>query len=277
MNLRERRYSRISATIVSFVCCLRGIPFLVAAMPRTPLRVLCMVAFDTIHVLRTSKPLPRERLLVLAAFLDFAACSNAVLDDKRYCENEKDAALKLLLNAGLGPLISRYISQLRGLENQRPSVVGDQCRFEEVRRYRESIARFSLEIISQIASKSVSNGQVDLPYHSDDGLEILFRIVMHCQIIDDILDYAQDASAGLPSFVTATSSLSEAFELTAKATRQYGFAGDLSKSKALFPLRMALHCVSTLTKLVIHIRFWNIAAGGTKAVDVMEQSSRPVV
>lgn len=277
MNLKERRCSRMSALLVSFGCCVRGLPFLVATMPRTPLRVLCMVAFDNLYMLRDSKPLPRERLLVLAAFLDFAASANAVLDCKKYCENEKEAALKLLLNAGLGPLIRSYISQLRVLENQRPSVAGDQCRFEEVRRYRESVARASLEIISQIASKSVCNGKLDLPCHSDDGLEILFRIVMQCQIIDDILDYVQDASAELPSFVTATSSLTEAFELTTEAARKYGLVGDLSESNALFPLRMALQSVSTLTKLVILIRFWNIAAVSTKATDALERSSRPVV
>ena len=43
-------------------CLLRGLPLFFCAAPKTPLRVLCIIALDTVHVLRTAQPLPRKRM-----------------------------------------------------------------------------------------------------------------------------------------------------------------------------------------------------------------------
>lgn len=273
MTMQERRLHRMSAICVSFKCFLRGLPLLVASAPRTPLRVLCMMAFDTIYMLRGSKPLSENRLSVLAAFLDFAACANAALDGKSYCEKEYHGIQEVLLDAGLGPLVARYVTQLRRLERQRPSVGGGLRRFEEVRMYREAVARLSLETISEIVLCSDCSDQSALLYHCDDEMEILFRIVMQCQIIDDVVDYAQDALVKLPGFLTATASLSQAISETAKAARIYGSSGDLPESDAIFPLRMALFGVSVLSKLVIRIRYWHHQIVGHRNLQKCERES----
>ena len=262
MILHERRqtmrleqcHGRISAVLVSVTCFLRGLPFFFSTTPGTPLRVLCMIAFDTLHVLRNSKPLPHHRLRVLAALLDFGACANAALDNKRYCTKEFDATWQRLQDAGLNALVDEYVSRLRNLERQRPSPGGDHRQFEEIRTYREAVARLSLGIIAATAlgDEYFENGSQ--PTHGDDELETLFRIVMQCQIIDDVRDYAKDASAGLPSFLTASASLPQAIELTAQAARNYATGCDSPQSGEMFPLRMALFGVSALAKLIIRIR-----------------------
>ena len=53
--------------------------------------------------------------------------------------------------------------------------------------------------------------------HCDGDFNILFRIAMQCQIIDDVLDYSSDRSAGLTSFLTASASLPDAIERTHQA------------------------------------------------------------
>jgi len=92
--------------------------------------------------------------------------------------------------------------------------------------------------------------------YCDADLNILFRIVMQCQIIDDVLDYSKDISAGLPSFLTAYKSLPQAFELTRLAVHGYANNRDLPRTGDLFPLRSALFLVSTCAKLVIVLGRW---------------------
>jgi hypothetical protein len=252
----KRRHGRISACLASVRCFLRGLPLFFSAAPKTPLRVLCIMAFDSVHVLRSSKPLPRHRLRVLAALLDFGACANAALDHKAFCTTDCQRARLHLQEAGLDPMVDDYVRQLRELEQRRPAPGGGPRQFEEVRSYREAVARLSLGIVAETAfgDEGVETGIVAT--HRDEALEILFRIVMQCQIIDDILDYAKDASAGLPSFLTAAASLPQAIELTAQTAGDYATRSDLAKSGELFPLRIALFAVSALTKVVIRLRFW---------------------
>jgi hypothetical protein len=252
----NRRPGKISAILVSVSCFLRGLPFFVSTTPKTPLRVLCLIAFDTLHVLRNSKPLPRHRLRVLAALLDVGACANAVLDSKVYCLKEYQATRRRLQNAGIGPSVDEYLRHLRKLERRRPALGGDHQHFDEVRSYREAVARLSLGIVATTAlgAECLEGGIRET--HCDDDLETLFRIVMQCQIIDDVLDYAKDASAGLPTFLTASASLPQAIELTAQTARNYAAGRDLPPSGDILPLRFALFVVSAFAKLVIRARHW---------------------
>ena len=75
---------------------------------------------------------------------------------------------------------------------------------------------------------------------------------MQCQIIDDVLDYTEDVSAGLPSFLTATASLPQAIESTGRASRNYA-ASRQSSGNAIFPLRMALFALTAATTLVVRV------------------------
>jgi hypothetical protein len=228
--------SSVWASLVSLACLLRGLPLFWRAAPRTPLRVLGIVALDTLHVLRYSRPLSRRRISELAMFLDLEGCANAAWDRKPRCEEEFEAIRQRLQHAGLGSCLDAYLAQLRELEGHRPSIGGDRRRFEEVRAYREGVARLSLSTAAAIALGPGDHRDVDT----------LFRTLMQCQIIDDVLDYEEDLAAGLPSFLTASASLPLGFELTAASVRGYAVGAN-----GLFPLRVGLNVMTLLTTIVV--------------------------
>jgi hypothetical protein len=217
------------------------------------LRVLCIIALDTLHVLRHSQPLPRKRISELATFLDFQACTNAAWDRKDLCDAEYQAIRQRLEKAGLGLRIEEYLSRLRELERRRPSIGGDYRRFNEVRAYREAVARLSLVIVTAIALNGECLEEEIRATHFDSDVKTLFRIVMQCQIIDDVLDYTEDVSAGLPSFLTASASLRQAMELTARAARSYAGSPEGPSADDVFPVRMALRVVTAVTRLVVRV------------------------
>lgn len=231
--------------VVSAWCLVRRLPLFFRATPRTPLRVLGIVAFDTLHVLRTSRPLSRQKVEELAAFLDFEGCANAEWDNKDLCETECRAIRQRLEDAGLGACIEKYRQTLRSLEGTRPSPGGDHHRFEEVRRYREHVAHLSLSTAAGIALLP--------PNGDDDDVETLCRILMQCQIIDDVLDYSEDAAAGLPSFLTASESRADAVVWTGQAATSYAILSASQKRSTLFPFRVALWVFTLAAKGVTHI------------------------
>jgi len=101
--------SGISAVFSTMICVLRRLPMFLAARPKTPLRVLCVMAFDTLHVLRMSERMPRHRAKTLAALLDFGACTNADLDGKKFSEDDYQSAMRQLEAAGVGATVDEYV------------------------------------------------------------------------------------------------------------------------------------------------------------------------
>ncbi len=239
--------------LVSITCLLRGLPLFCGATPATPLRVLCIVALDTIHVLRYSQPLSRLRRQELGAFLDFQACTNALWDRKHLCAAEYLALRHRLEEAGLGIWITEYLNRLRELEARRPPVGGDSQRFDDVRSYREAVARLSLATIVAIALNAECLEDAIQATCCESDVAALFRMAMQCQIIDDVVDYEEDRSAGLPSFLTASASLPQAIALTADAARAYGPGPGRSAGDGVFPLQAALYLLTTLTTLVVAV------------------------
>jgi hypothetical protein len=229
------------------------VPLFLCAEPRTPLRVLGIVALDTLHVLRTWRPLPRKRIRQLATFLDFQGCTNAAWDRKDLCDAEFQAIRQRLERAGLGLCVQAYLGRLRELESRRPPIAGDRRRFDEVRSYREGVARLSIATAAAIALNAVCPEEEIRTAERDTDVDTLFRILMQCQIIDDVMDYREDLTAGLPSFLTASRSLPQAIELTAQAARDYAAAGRRASGNAVFPLRVALSIFTAVTKLVIRV------------------------
>lgn len=230
---------------MSAACFLRGVPHFFRAVPRTPLRALGIVAFDTLHVIRYRRWLPRERVRRLAMFFDFAGLANAACDGKDLSEADYRALHEQLRAAGLSRTIEAYLARLHAAEAGRPTVGGDRGRFEDVRAYREAVARLSLLTATAIAL-TPSSSEDEIPVDAD--LDTLLRILMQCQIIDDVLDYRADLAAGLPSFLTACMSLPQAIALTTGATRHYAAppAGGV-----VIPLRVVLRIVTLLTRLVV--------------------------
>ncbi len=90
------------------------------------------------------------------------------------------------------------------LESSRPLPGGDHWQFQDVGLYREAVVRLSLGMVAATASGNRCLDEGIRATYCDADLKILFRIVMQCQIIDDVLDYSKDLSAGLPSFLTAS-------------------------------------------------------------------------
>jgi hypothetical protein len=236
--------------LVSVTCLLRNLPLFFAPAPGTPLRVLCIVALDTIHVFRHSQPLPRQRREQLATVLDFQAGTNAAWDHKPLCAAEYQAQRQRLEQVGLGSWITEYLDRLGELESRRPSVGGDARRFGDVRAYRESVVRLSLATIAAIALNAESLDEGIRATHSDSDVAALFRMAMQCQIIDDVLDYRKDLSAGLPSFLTAAS-LPQSVALTAGAARCYRVSPEHPSGRNVFPLRIALRILAAFAILAI--------------------------
>jgi hypothetical protein len=257
--------SRISSTLSSVRSVRRCLPLFVSARPRTPLRVLCVMAFDAVHQLRYSKPLPVATHRVLAALLDFGACTNAIFDEKAYCRKELELTRQILDEAGLHSMVEEVLRRLSDLEGRRPSPfgpagpAGDVRQFHEARSYREAVVRLWLGTVAATAAGSRSLEEGILATYADDVLELLFRIVMQCQIIDDVLDYSRDASAGLPSFLTASASLPDGIERTHQAACEYAHHRDLPRSDNVLPLRAALGIASICAKLMIRLGSWRCA------------------
>ena len=250
-NDARARPGPLRGTVVAITCLVRALPLFFRAAPATPLRVLCIVALDTIHVLRRAQPLCRQRRSELAMFLDFEACTNAAWDRKPVCAATHRALRLRLEQAGQGSWVMEYLRRLCELESQRPSIGGDLRRFDEVRAYREAVARLSLAAIAAPALNARSVEEGIRATYDDGDVAALFRMAMQCQIIDDILDYTKDLAAGLPSFLTASASLPQAIALTADAARSYGANPRGSAERGVFPLEAALRLLTALTKLVV--------------------------
>jgi hypothetical protein len=243
----------IRASFVSLACFLGGLPLFFCATPKTPLRVLCIIALDTVHVLRTGRPLRRSRCKQLAVFLDFQACTNAVWDGKDLCAQEYRALRQRLESAGLGMWITEYLNRLHQLETRRPSIGGDLQRFNDVRSYREAVARLSLATVTAIALNAECLDDGIRATYCDSDVAALFRMAMQCQIMDDVIDYREDLSAGLPSFLTASRSLPQAIALTADAVRFYEAGRRPSAAGGVFPFEAALHVITLVTKIVVGV------------------------
>jgi hypothetical protein len=257
---RLPRHGRVRASLTAIHCLLRGLPLLFCGAPATPLRVLCIMALDTLHVLRDSQPMPRKKISELAVFLDFQACTNAAWDHKNLCEADYRALRRRLEKAGLTFWIEAYLGRLDELERRRPPIGGDRRRFDDVRAYREAVVRISLAAVAAIALDAGCLDEALRATRCNSDLETLFRIAMQCQIIDDVMDYTEDRSAGLPSFLTASASLPLAMAWTADAVRSYS-AHDERSAGAVYPLRIALHAVTAVTRLVLACR----PAGGVRS------------
>jgi len=217
------------------------------------------MAFDALHQLRYSKPLPVATHRVLAALLDFGACTNAIFDEKAYRRKELELSRQILDDAGLHSVVDDVLRRLSDLEGRRPSPFGDDRQFHEARSYREAVVRLWLGTVAATATGSRCLEEGILATYADDVLELLFRIVMQCQIIDDVLDYSQDAAAGLPSFLTASASLPDAIERTHQAACDYAHHRDLPLSEDVLPFRAALGIASICAKLMIRLGRWKCA------------------
>ena len=246
----------VHASLAAAGCFLRSFPRFFFAAPKTPLRVLGIMALDTLHVLRAARPLPDKKITELAMLLDFFACANAACDHKALCEPEYRVIRQRLEQAGFGACIEAHLDRLRALESRRPRIGGDHRRFRDACSYREAVARLCVATAIAMTFDADSLEGAILATRFDADVDALVRILLQCQIIDDVLDYKEDLSGGLPSFLTVTASLSRALELTSDAARSYGSISRRSSSNAVFPLRMVLSVITDLTTVIVRLAHW---------------------
>src|SRR5688500_6370602 len=134
-------FVRIAGTAVSAVMVCS--PMLLAARPKTPLRVFCIAAFEYLARLR-GETLGRRRRLAIAHACDFGS-----LRDDYYDHQRLDAAEYRSLRCklrGLAPETAtcRYIRQLRQAERNRPKLAASTPGVvDAVIRYRTSVLDLS--------------------------------------------------------------------------------------------------------------------------------------
>jgi hypothetical protein len=113
--------------------------------------------------------------------------------------------------------------------------------------------RLSLATLIAMTSKAGSLEDAIRSTYCESDVATLFQLAMQCQIIDDVLDYSEDLSAGLPSFLTASASLPEAMALTAEAARSYAARPGRPAGRSVLPLEAALYVLTTATKFVVAV------------------------
>ena len=233
----------------------RSMPLVAAGSPKTPLRLLCIMAIETVHLRRYGRALSHASRKNLAHLLDFQACSNAMWDGKDHSPAESHALRHKLDDGGSAAVADEYLARLHEVETRRPAIHGDARCFDEVREYRESVARisFAADLAVAWSDPGLSFGHAVDAIDRDANLNVLFRVAMQCQIMDDVVDYAADLQAGLPTFRTACRPLSDSMALTAGAARAYG---ESQPGDSMFVLRAVLTTTTAITTSMIHAAGW---------------------
>lgn len=176
--------------VVSLITCL---PLLVARRPRTPLRVLCIGAFEYLARLDGRK-LDRAVRMALAYACDFGALRNDFYDqrdfDRRFYRDLRRGLCRLAPPAET----RRYILELRKAERGRPIFGPDG--FPEPRavvEYRNNVLEVSLVWLQAISGRSLEPGL----------FQAVVALVALIQLVDDLIDWKDDFSCRRPTYVTA--------------------------------------------------------------------------
>jgi hypothetical protein len=176
----------VSAVMVCF-------PMLLAARPKTPLRVFCIAAFEFLARLRGGG-LGRRRRLAMAYACDFGS-----LRDDYYDHRKLDASEYRSLRCKIRRIVpeaatSRYIRQLRQAERSRPILTATTSGFANaVIAYRTWVLDLSLRWLQEISGLSTES----VKFH------VLLSLVGLMQLADDVLDWKDDHADSRPSYVTA--------------------------------------------------------------------------
>ena len=192
--------------MIALASIIRNLPLFFFRRPRTPLRVLCIVAFDAVARMRSRWLSPRTKRAMIAA-VDLGACLNDFFDEGTLCRDEYRQTRRLLagtLSEHGRCLVRAYYRQLHRRETARPALSdepqGAKWRASVVR-YGENIVRLSLATLAAVAF----GGPLPAAERNavrDKDLAVLFRIVMLAQILDDLMDWSEDLRMRLPTFMT---------------------------------------------------------------------------
>lgn len=182
------RYAGMATTSVA-IC----LPMLLRGRPRTPLRVLCIGAFEYLSRLKGCR-LDSAGRMALACACDFGALRNDFYDQR-----ELDSRFYRELRMSLQCLAPRtetvhYIRELRRIERGRPSFgPGGFCEPGAVVEYRNRVLEVSLRWLQGISRQSLEPRQFDA----------LVALVALVQLVDDLVDWKDDWASRRPTYVTA--------------------------------------------------------------------------
>jgi hypothetical protein len=191
-NIRKFvKFVRSAATALLAV--LACAPMLATGRPKTPLRVLCIAAFEYLARLRGGSLKSGQRL-AMACACDFGALRDGFYDHKRLDRREYRSLRDALRRSAPEAATTRYIKQLRQAERNRPIVKADASGVADaVAAYRTQVLELSLAWLKEISGLPVEQSK----FHALLGLTCLL------QIADDLLDWKDDQAVGNPSYVTA--------------------------------------------------------------------------
>ena len=259
---------RTRAFWLASVSIARSIPLLLSRRPRTPLRVLCIAAFDTIRCVKYRKKLSSHQTSSIAALLDLGALANDLWDDSRLQVTEFRHAFEELENLGCRELVDEYLAKLQVAEANRPLCDGDHYNHVRVRSYRESVVTTSLEAVSAVAFGNDRKVFPQSQFRTSKEFQIVFRLVMVCQIIDDTVDATLDRQRNLPGFLTSTSDSASNLATATKAAQDYASLPAELTAPHLFPFRLMIRTVSWLARALLLCRSWLTAIGFLKTLNV---------
>jgi len=188
---RITELARVAGTAMSaaMVCS----PMLLAARPKTPLRVFCIAAFEYLAHLRGGT-LGRRRRLAMAHACDFGSLRNDYYDHQLLDTTEYRSLRSKLRCMAPEAATSRYIQDLRQAERNRPILVaGTSGVTDAVIAYRTWVLDLTLHWLQEISDLSVE----PVKFHA------LLSAAGLVQLADDLLDWKEDQAVRLPSYVTA--------------------------------------------------------------------------
>lgn len=167
---------------------------LLASRPETPLRVLCIAAFEFLARLQR-RTLGKQRRQAMALACDFGSLCDDFYDHRRLDHAQYRALRRELRRIAPVTATSAYVRQLRCAERRRPVLVpGDPNIASAVAAYRSQVLELSLRWMQEISGLNLQPAM----------FRALLSLVSLIQLADDLLDWRDDQARGIPSHVTAS-------------------------------------------------------------------------
>jgi hypothetical protein len=223
---------------------------LLAARPKTPLRVFCIVAFEFLARLRGGT-LGRQRRLAMAHACDFGSLRDDYYDHRILDATEYRSLRCNLRRMAPEAATFRYIQLLRQAERSRPILTASTPKVAHaVIAYRTGVLDLSLRWLQEISGLTIESVR----------FRVLLSLVGLTQLADDLLDWKDDQTVKRPSYVTAflvdgpRSSVAMPLRAQADALLQSMVAA-AKKDADVVPLAMAGVLAWTFVVALLRLRF----------------------
>jgi hypothetical protein len=227
-------------------------PMLLTRRPQTPLRVLCISAFEYLARSKGGK-LDRTARIALGDACDFGALRNDFYDQRELNRGFYRELRCRLRRIAPRAATLRYIRDLRQAERDRPACGPDG--FSEPRavvEYRTRVLKVSLLWLQAISRRSLE----------PRFFQAVVALVGLVQLVDDLLDWKDDWACRRPTYVTAflrqwthpTGEVMTQIRFRANRFRHLLVAAS-SRRLELVPLMLAGGVVWLLARFLMRVRF----------------------